>query len=130
MVKPLPEDEYGPNFDFREYSLFDKPQMLEAVKKSVFEAYVCEPVGLHLSISQVQMFFAVQDMHGRESSPTLTVVPQSIIVGVMVTVGTIIIMACITSITCVIITLSYAFCRFPISISAVCIAAPCCQQCT
>ena len=44
MVKPLPLAVYGPNVAFREYSLFDKPEMPEAVKTNVLEVNPCEKV--------------------------------------------------------------------------------------
>lgn len=42
MLKELPEDEFGPQINIREYSLFDNPLMPKQVKESWLEVQLCQ----------------------------------------------------------------------------------------
>ncbi|CAI9094971.1 OLC1v1030816C1 [Oldenlandia corymbosa var. corymbosa] len=42
MLRPLPEDEFGPPIGIREYSLFDNPSMPQKVKESWLDVNLCQ----------------------------------------------------------------------------------------
>ncbi|KAJ7953290.1 arabinosyltransferase [Quillaja saponaria] len=42
MLQKLPEDEFGPGINIREYSLFDNPSMLAQVKESRLDVHLCQ----------------------------------------------------------------------------------------
>ncbi|XP_043717764.1 arabinosyltransferase XEG113-like [Telopea speciosissima] len=42
MLKDLPEEEFGPRIDFREYSFLDNPLLPEQVKESWLDVHVCQ----------------------------------------------------------------------------------------
>ncbi|RDY11581.1 Arabinosyltransferase, partial [Mucuna pruriens] len=42
MLKNLPEEEFGPQIDIREYSILDNPSMLSEVKKSWLDVQLCK----------------------------------------------------------------------------------------
>lgn len=42
MLKKLPEEEFGPQIDIREYSIFDNPSMPSEVKKSWLDVQFCK----------------------------------------------------------------------------------------
>ncbi|KAL7159747.1 hypothetical protein ABFS83_01G048600 [Erythranthe nasuta] len=43
MLKDLPEEEFGPGINIREYSLFDNPAMSQQVKDSWLDVHLCVP---------------------------------------------------------------------------------------
>ncbi|TVU46317.1 hypothetical protein EJB05_05843 [Eragrostis curvula] len=42
MLKDLPEEEFGPHIDFREYSFFENPSLPKQVKESLLEVQLCD----------------------------------------------------------------------------------------
>ncbi|CAJ1941993.1 unnamed protein product [Sphenostylis stenocarpa] len=42
MLKKLPEEEFGPQIDFREYSILDNPSMPSEIKKSWLDVQLCK----------------------------------------------------------------------------------------
>ncbi|KAL6839539.1 hypothetical protein ACP4OV_030809 [Aristida adscensionis] len=42
MLKDLPEEEFGPHIDFREYSFFENPSLPKQVKESFLEVELCD----------------------------------------------------------------------------------------
>lgn len=42
MLNELPEDEFGPDIDFREYSILDNPSLPSEVKKSWLDVHLCK----------------------------------------------------------------------------------------
>ncbi|CAL5197348.1 unnamed protein product [Lathyrus oleraceus] len=42
MLKKLPEEDFGPGIDFREYSIFDNPSLPSEVKKSWLDVQLCK----------------------------------------------------------------------------------------
>ncbi|MCI30298.1 hypothetical protein A2U01_0051507 [Trifolium medium] len=42
MLKELPEEEFGPRIDIREYSILDNPSLPSEVKKSWLDVHLCK----------------------------------------------------------------------------------------
>ncbi|GJM95799.1 hypothetical protein PR202_ga12577 [Eleusine coracana subsp. coracana] len=42
MLKDLPEEEFGPHIDFREYSFLENPSLPKQVKESLLEVQLCD----------------------------------------------------------------------------------------
>ncbi|KAI4370809.1 hypothetical protein MLD38_019118 [Melastoma candidum] len=51
MLKELPEDEFGPPINIREYSLLNNPAMPKQVKESFLEVQVCRPGSQNCQLS-------------------------------------------------------------------------------
>ncbi|KAI4312866.1 hypothetical protein MLD38_037656 [Melastoma candidum] len=51
MLKELPENEFGPSINLREYSLLDNPAMPKQVKESFLEVQVCRPGSKNCQLS-------------------------------------------------------------------------------
>ncbi|XP_031502639.1 arabinosyltransferase XEG113 [Nymphaea colorata] len=55
MLKNLPEEEFGPRIDFREYSFLENPLLPESIKKSRLNVQLCDPALSNCQASNTSM---------------------------------------------------------------------------